>query len=49
MRVLTTHPLTNHTHAHVANVELGQMVQMSSNFYLESNLLSSAIPTGECE
>ena len=47
MRALTTHPHTTHTHARAANVELGQMVQMSSFFYLDSNSLSSAIPTGE--
>ena len=48
MRALTTHPRTTHTHARAANVELGQMVQMSSVFYLFANSLSSAIPTGEC-
>ena len=47
MRALTTHPHTTHTHARAANVELGRMTQMSSRFYLYSNALSSAIPTGE--
>ena len=36
-----------HTHARAANVELGQMTQMTEDFYLSSNSLSSAIPTGE--
>ena len=49
MRALTTHPNTTHTRACTADVELGQMTQMSSYFNLYSNSLSSAIPKGECE
>ena len=48
MRALTTQAHTTHTHACAANAELGQMVQMTSIFGLNSNALSSAIPTGEC-
>ena len=48
MRALATHPHTTHTHARVANAELGQMTKMRSVFDLYSNKLSSAIPTGEC-
>ena len=33
----------------LSTVELGQMVQMESDFDLDSNLLSGAIPTGESD
>ena len=48
MHAITTHPHTTHTHARTANIELGRMTMMTYGFYLPSNSLSSAIPTGEC-